>query len=707
MPNSPKEDSPKNSAAPMQATATKAARETKPRYQSSSFYSVQNLGLEHLSSRRIKLPAPDGVGDEYHGVVTYELIPDPSKGKGKYLKLNHRTVGYICGGKAYGEVCFTDKEFVQKYNLEGLKVFRREGPGPYKGKGNRQGHFVYTKDEGNNSNYPWSYQLPIGISLQAGAVCLTNCVAQQLGITSLLQELWPKEHLKILSIVDFLCTRPNQNIYNFKDAALSAWFPTMQGLQAADIDALFNTITEDKIADYQTKFLEMTSDPLGKNKDHLIVDTKLSTPQGLVQQLETVSQSNLLLVISRDQQIPLYAQISKTPNSVQNATSQEMAIFQEMANGCGSVEISAQKFVFPNCLFVLGQDPNSLSTLKTLAQAGMNFVQNIPVNSTLAATAIAEVLENAGQTTGTSGINAIQQPENLLPELGCYCARSHQDYKIKLSFSSQAEVQYRIHVFYDPRNRADLWCSYFSAATLLATRLNHTPPQQRKLALQDLTTHEQQVLEYGFICETQKDHWSVDSQKLDDFCLNQSIKVLACSNLELAPVQIFEAYELKRLSSLYFKHLNEALCLNASHSITDSATADGSTTGKLFLASLALTVLLELRKRAHTLISTGQVSDHLAGYLSSPDELLGKLNEFKVTIQGSTLKVAEHDATIDKLFELMQAPEAWKNAQSIVATNASTTIQHAKRRGRKPKNRTIDSAIETTIEKGKENVTDA
>lgn len=702
MPNPPKEDSPKNSATPMQATAPKAARDAKPRYQSSGFYSVQNLGLEHLSSRRIKLPAPDGVGDEYHGVVTYELLPDPSKGKGKYLKLNHRTVGYICGGKAYGEVCFTDKQFVQEHHLEGLKIFRREGPGPYGGKGNRQGHFVYTKDEGNNSSYP--YLLPTGISLQAGAVCLINCVAQQLGITSLLQELWPKEHLKILSIVDFLCTQPSQNIYNFKDAALSAWFPTMQGLQAADIEEIFNVVTDDKIADYQTKFLEMTSDPLGKNQEHLIFDSLTTIPLGLVQQIESVPQSNLLLVIPRDLQIPLYAQISKTPNSVQSV---QNAFSQEMANGCGSVEISDQKFVFPNCLFVLGQEPDSLSTLKTLAQAGMHFVQNIPIDSTLAATAIADVLEHAGKTTGTNGINGILQPENLLPELGCYYARSQQDYKIKLSFSSQDEVQYRIHVFYDPRNRADLWRSYFSTATLVATRLNHTTPQQRQLAFQNLTKYEQQVLEYGFICETQKDHWSVDSQKLDDFCLNHSIKVLACSNLDLEPVKIYEAYELKRLSSLYFERLNTALCLNASPSVTDGAATEGATTGKLFLASLALTVLLEIRKRAYTLIRTGQVSDSLAGYLSSPEVLLSKLNELKVTIQGSALKVAEHDANIDKLLELMQAPEAWKYAQSNFAATASTPLKPAKRRGRKPKNKTTDSAIEATIETGKESTSDA
>ena len=699
MPNPPKEDSPKNSATPMQATATKAALDAKPRYQSSGFYSVQNLGLEHLSSRRIKLPAPDGVGDEYHGVVTYELLPDPSKGKGKYLKLNHRTVGYICGGKAYGEVCFTDKQFVQEHHLEGLKIFRREGPGPYGGKGNRQGHFVYTKDEGNNSSYP--YLLPTGISLQAGAVCLINCVAQQLGITSLLQELWPKEHLKILSIVDFLCTHQSQSIYNFEATAYSSWFPKMQGLKAVDIEEIFHDISDDKIASYQTKFIEMTSDPLGKNKDHLIFDTLRSAPLGLVQQIEGTSKSNLLLVISRDLQIPLYAQISKTPNSAQNAFS------QEMANGFGSVEIAAKKIVFPNCMFVLGQEPNSLSTLKTLAQAGMHFVQNIPIDSTLAATAIADVLEHAGKTTGTNGINGILQPENLLPELGCYYARSQQDYKIKLSFSSQDEVQYRIHVFYDPRNHADLWHSYFSTATLVATRLNHTPPQQRKLALQDLTKHEQQVLECGFICETQKDHWSVDSQKLDDFCLNHSIKVLACSNLDLEPVQIYEAYELKRLSSLYFEHLSAALCLNASPSLTDSTTTDASTTGKLFLASLALTMLLEIRKRAYTLIRTGQVSDSLAGYLSSPEVLLSKLNELKVTIQGSALKVAEHDANIDKLLELMQAPEAWKYAQSNFAATASTPLKPAKRRGRKPKNKTTDSAIEATIETGKESTSDA
>ena len=245
MPNPHKEDSPNNSATPMQATATKAALDAKPRYQSSGFYSVQNLGLEHLSSRRIKLPAPDGVGDEYYGVVTYELLPDPSKGKGKYLKLNHRTVGYICGGKAYGEVCFTDKEFVQEHHLEELKIFRREGPGPYGGKGNRQGHFVYTKDEGNNSSYP--YLLPTGISLQAGAVCLINCVAQQLGITSLLQELWPKEHLKILSIVDFLCTHQSQSIYNFEATAYSSWFPKMQGLKAVDIEEIFYDISSHKM----------------------------------------------------------------------------------------------------------------------------------------------------------------------------------------------------------------------------------------------------------------------------------------------------------------------------------------------------------------------------------------------------------------------------------------------------------------------------
>ena len=702
MPNPHKEDSPNNSATPMQATATKAALDAKPRYQSSGFYSVQNLGLEHLSSRRIKLPAPDGVGDEYYGVVTYELLPDPSKGKGKYLKLNHRTVGYICGGKAYGEVCFTDKEFVQEHHLEELKIFRREGPGPYGGKGNRQGHFVYTKDEGNNSSYP--YLLPTGISLQAGAVCLINCVAQQLGITSLLQELWPKEHLKILSIVDFLCTHQSQSIYNFEATAYSSWFPKMQGLKAVDIEEIFYDISDDKIASYQTKFIEMTSDPLGKNKDHLIFDTLRSAPLGLVQQIEGTSKSNLLLVISRDLQIPLYAQISKTPNSAQNAFS------QEMANGFGSVEIAAKKIVFPNCMFVLGQEPNSLSTLKTLAQAGMHFVQNIPIDSTLAATAIADVLEHAGKTTGTTGtngINGILQPENLLPELGCYYARSQQDYKIKLSFSSQDEVQYRIHVFYDPRNRADLWRSYFSTATLVATRLNHTTPQQRQLAFQNLTKYEQQVLEYGFICETQKDHWSVDSQKLDDFCLNHSIKVLACSNLDLEPVKIYEAYELKRLSSLYFERLNTALCLNASPSVTDGAATEGATTGKLFLASLALTVLLEIRKRAYTLIRTGQVSDSLAGYLSSPEVLLSKLNELKVTIQGSALKVAEHDANIDKLLELMQAPEAWKYAQSNFAATASTPLKPAKRRGRKPKNKTTDSAIEATIETGKESTSDA
>lgn len=691
MPNTPKEDSPKNSATPMPLTTAK------PRYQSSSFYSVQNLGLEHLTSRRLKLPAPDGLGDEYYAVVTYELLPDPSKGKGKYLKLNHRTVGYICGGKAYGEVCFTDKEFVQEYHLEGLKVFRREGAGPYKRKGNRQGHFVYTKDETNNSSYPWSYLLPAGSSLPAGAVCLINCVAQQLGIIPLLQELWPREHLKILSIVYFLCTHPSQNIHSFEDAALSAWFPTMQGLQAANFEEIFNTITDDKIACYQTKFLELNSKSLNKNQAHLIFDSSTTTPLGLVQQIERVPQSNLLLVISRDQQIPLYAQIAKTPNSVQNAFS------LENANGCGSVEISDKKFIFPNCLFVLGQEPNSLSTLKTLAQAGMQFVQNIPVDSTLAATAIAEVLEHAGKTTGTSGIKGILQPENLLPELGCYCARSQQDYKIKLSFSSQDEVKYRIHVFYDPRNRADLWCSYFSTATLVATRLNHTPPQQRKLALQDLTKHEQQVLEYGFICETQKDHWTVDSQKLDDFCLNHSIKVLACSNLDLEPVQIYEAYELKRLSSLYFEQLSEVLSLNASPSITDGATTGGAYTGKLFLASLALTVLLEIRKRAYTLIRTGHVIDSLAGYLGSHEVLLSKLNELKVTIQGSDLKIAEHDANIDKLFELMQAPEAWKNAQSIIAATASATIQHAKRRGPKPKNRTSATAITSATEINKEN----
>lgn len=688
MPNTPKEDFPKNSATPMPVTTAK------PRYQSSSFYSVQNLGLEHLSSRRIKLPAPDGLGNEYHAVVTYELLPDPSKGKGKYLKLNHRTVGYICGGKAYGEVCFTDKEFVQEYNLEGLKVFRREGSGPYKRKGNRQGHFVYTKDEGNNNSYP--YLLPAGSSLPVGAVCLINCVAQHLGITSLLQELWPKEHLKILSVMYFLCTHSSQNIYSFEDAALNAWFPTMRGLHAPDIKDICNVIADDKIADFQAKFLELNSKSLNKTQAHLIFDSSTTTPLELVQQIEGTSKSNLLLVVSRDLQIPLYAQISKTPNSAQNAFS------QEMANGCGSVEISAKKFIFPNCLFVLGQEPNSLGTLKTLAQADMHFVQNIPVDSTLAATAIADVLEHASETTGTIGISGILQPENLLPELGYYYARSQQDYKIKLSFSSQDEVQYRIHVFYDPRNRAELWRSYFSTATLVATRLNHKPPQQRKLALQDLTKHEQQVLEYGFICETQKDHWSVDSQKLDDFCLNHSIKVLACSNLDLEPVKIYEAYELKRLTSLYFEHLSEALCLNASPSITDGAATDTSTTGKLFLASLALTVLLEIRKRAYTLIRTGQVSDSIAGYLGSPEVLLSKLNELKVTIQGRDLKVAEHDANIDKLFELMQAPEAWKNAQSIIAATASATIQHAKRRGPKPKNRTIATAITSATEIDKE-----
>ena len=688
MPNSPQEDSLKNSATPMQATATKATREAKPRYQSSSFYSVQNLGLEHLSSRRIKLPAPDGVGDEYHAVVTYELLPDASRGKGKYLKLNHRTVGYICGGKAYGEVCFTDKEFVHEYHLEGLKVFRREGPGPYKGKGNRQGHFVYTKDEGNNSSSPWSHLLPTGSSLQAGAVCLINCVAQQLGITPLLQELWPQEHLKILSIIYFLCSHPSQNIYNLEAAAYGAGFPNMQGLQTANIKEVFNVITDDKIAAYQTKFLELTSDPMSKNKDHLIFDTLRSAPLGLVQQIESAPQSHLLLVISRTLQIPLYTQLPKTPKS------EHTVLSQEMANGCGSVEISAKKFVFPNCLFVLGQESESLSTLRTLVQAGMHFVQNIPVNSTLAATAIAEVLEHAGTTSGTSDINALQQPENLLPELGCYHARSQQDYKIKLSFSSQAEVQYRIHVFYDPRNRADLWRSYFSNATLVANRLNHTPPQQRKLALQDLSKHEQQVLEYGFICKTQKDHWSVDSHKIDDFCLNHSFKVIACSNLDLEPVQIYEAYELKRLSSLYFERFYEDLGLNNAPTIPDSTTA-----GKLFVASLALTVLLEIRKRAYNLISAGHVSDNLAGYLSSPDVLLNKLNELKLTTQGIDLKIAEHDADIDKLFELMQAPEAWKHAQSIVAAIASTTLHHAKRRGPKPKNRITVASIAPTEEK--------
>ena len=128
---------------------------------------------------------------------------------------------------------------------------------------------------------------------------------------------------------------------------------------------------------------------------------------------------------------------------------------------------------------------------------------------------------------------------------------------------------------------------------------------------------------------------------------------------------------------------------------------------QMFLASLALTVLLEIRKRAYTLIRTGQVSDSLAGYLSSPEVLLSKLNELKVTIQGSALKVAEHDANIDKLLELMQAPEAWKYAQSNFAATASTTLKPAKRRGRKPKNKTTDSAIEATIETGKESTSDA
>jgi transposase len=167
---------------------------------------------------------------------------------------------------------------------------------------------------------PRSKSSPVGTYF--GATYLLQAIAEKTGIREDLQEAFPADYQKILSLANYLAMESDSPMYRFSHWGVKHWHPYGQELGSQRISELFATLAEEA----RMRFFRSQKERRGE-KEHLAYDTtSISSYSQLMNHVkygynkdgDSLPQINLALVFGQESMMPIYYR--KLPGNITDVT---------------------------------------------------------------------------------------------------------------------------------------------------------------------------------------------------------------------------------------------------------------------------------------------------------------------------------------------------------------------------------------------------